>query len=68
MKVQKKCGILELGTIDRDGHDEDGVLFRSGNGEEMFIPLEKTEVQAIGKEGLLFQNILVTITIEVDAS
>lgn len=67
MRTQKQCGILELGNIEQeDGREEPGVKVRTKEGDEIFLPLAKEEVQALGKEGLLFRNVIMTITIEAE--
>lgn len=64
MKTIKKCGILELGNLDELSKDTPGVKIRTDEGHELIIPLSKEEAQSIGKEELLFRNLLLTITIE----
>ena len=63
MKIERKAGILEIGNLD-SLNEEPGVTLRTVLGEELTIPLLKNEAMEIGKAGLIYRNLLVTITLE----
>lgn len=63
MKIERKAEILEIGNLDALV-EEPGVILRTVLGEELTIPLLKNEAMEIGKAGLLYRNLLVTITLE----
>lgn len=63
MKIERSAGILEIGNLESLS-DEPGVLLRTSMGEEITIPLLKNEATDIGKAGLLYENLKVTITLE----
>lgn len=63
MKIERSAGILEIGNLESLS-EEPGVLLRTSMDEEITIPLLKSEAAEIGKAGLLYENLKVTITIE----
>lgn len=65
MKIERKAGILEIGNLDSLS-EEPGVILRTALGEEITIPLLKSEAMEIGKADLLYRNLKVTITLEVE--
>jgi hypothetical protein len=65
MKIDRKAGILEIGNLDSLS-EEPGVILRTVLGEEITIPLLKNEAMEIGKAGLLYANLKVTITLEAE--
>jgi hypothetical protein len=65
VKAERKCGILELGTM-LDHYDSPGVKLRTADGDEFILPLTIPEVQEIGKAGMLFKNLRLTVTLEIE--
>jgi hypothetical protein len=65
MRAERRCGILELGTM-LDHNDQPGVKLRTDDGTEFVLPLSIPEVQEIGKAEMLFKNLRLTITLEVE--
>lgn len=63
MKIERKAGIVEIGDLDSLS-DEPGVVLRTVLGEELTIPLLKDEAVEIGRSGLLYRNLKITITLE----
>jgi hypothetical protein len=67
MRLQRKCGILELGNLEATD-EEPGALLRTRDGEEILLRLTKAEAQQIAVDGLLFRNLTLTITLEDDGT
>ncbi len=65
LAFERKCGILELGQLE-DHNEDPGVVLRTDEGVEIFLPLEREEVQAIGKAEMLFKNLKLTIKMEIE--
>lgn len=68
MIAEIKCGILEMGQLEvHEGcGEESAIRIRTREGNEVAIPLPMEDVAAIGREGLLFKNLKMTITLEED--
>jgi hypothetical protein len=67
MKIERKAGILVLGSLEELNEDP-GVKFRTSDGDEICLLLTKEEVQEIGISGLLFKNVTLTISVVEDPS
>lgn len=64
MKIERKAGILIMGNLEPLG-EEPGMILRTTLGEEITVPLSRSEAVEIGKAGLIYANMNVTITLEV---